>query len=81
MTPLGGARGTVEVTVEGRGPLLETGTVSEECRILKELEVGPKGKKGFICESEPMIEVPSGLWVVVTTRGAARGLEECIMRD
>lgn len=67
------------VTVEGRGPLLETGTVSEECRMLKELEAGPKGKKGSVRESEPITDVPSGLWVVVTTRGAIRGLEECIM--
>ena len=70
MTPLGGARGTVEVTVEGSGPVLETGTVSEEWSILKELLLGPNGKKGATWASDPMMQVPSGLWVVVTTRGA-----------
>lgn len=117
VTPPGDARGTVEVIVGGRGPVLVTGTESDECMMLKELAFGPKGKKGWICESEPMTEVPSGsnggpwldfflvkqslqslkrrcitgqisniklrtekrrldwqhiLWVVVTTRGAAR---------
>lgn len=47
--------------MEGRGVLLDTGTMSEECRILKEAEAGSKGKNDFICVSEPMIEVPSGL--------------------
>ena len=75
MTPLGGARGTDEVTGLGRGPVLETGTCSDECRILNELEVGPKGKKGVVWVSEPMTQVPSGLWVVVTTLGAARTLD------
>jgi len=69
----------VEVIVEARGPLLDTGTVSEEWRILKEMESGPEGKNGFICVSDPMIEIPFGLWVVATTRGAARGLEERMM--
>ena len=70
MTPLGGARGIVEVTVEGSGPVLETGTVSEEWRMLKELLLGPSGKKGETWASDPMMQVPSGLWAVVTTRGA-----------
>lgn len=72
MIPLAGARGTVVVTLEGRGPVLETGTVSDECMMLNELPVGPNGKKGVVCVSEPMMVVPSGLWVVVTKRGPGR---------
>lgn len=61
MTPCGGARGTDEVTVEGKGVVLETGTVSDECMMLNELAVGPNGKKGVVWVSEPTMQVPSGL--------------------
>ena len=46
--------------------------------MLKELPVGPKGKKGVVWVSDPMIVVPSVLWDVVTTRGAGSVLEAMV---
>lgn len=78
-TPLGGARGIEAVLEDGSGPVLETGTASEECMILKELLAGPKGKKGVVWVSEPMIEVPLAEWLVVTTRGGDKELEDMML--
>ena len=78
MTPFGGARGTEDVVAEGNGPLLETGTLSDECKMLNELAVGPNGKKETARMSEPIMQVPSDLCVVVTRRGAGRVVEAMI---
>jgi hypothetical protein len=40
-------------------------------KIEKEVAEGPNGRKGVMVLSRAMIEVPSGLWVVTTRRGAA----------
>ena len=71
ITPLGGQRGTNVVVVEGRVAVLDAGTWAVLWKTLKEEAAGPNGKKGIDCVSEAMIEVPSGLWLVVTTRGGA----------
>ena len=72
IAPLGGARGIDVVIAEGNGLILETGTSSEEWMMLNELEVGPKGKKGVVLESVPILQVPSAPWAVIITRGASR---------
>lgn len=59
--------------------MLETGTLSEEWKVLKELLFGPKGKKGMVCVSEPMTEVPSGEWDVMMRRGAGRVLDAMLL--
>lgn len=79
MTPLGGARGIEVVLEDGSEPVLETGTASEQCMILKELPAGPKGKKGVVWVSEPMTEVPLAEWLVVTRRGGDRELEAIVL--
>ena len=79
MTPFGGARGTVEVTVGGNGPMLETGKRSEVCRMLKLLPLGPNGEKGVIWWSEPITQVPFESCEVVINRGAGRVLEAILV--
>ena len=67
------------MAVEGRGALLDTGTVSEE---MEDTEGA-----GFRVEGEGRLYLCVGtdyrgsirLWVVVTTRWEARGLEERMM--
>lgn len=71
-TPAGDGRGTVVVTADGTASVLETGTLSVEWKMLKELEVGPKGKKGVVCVSAAIVEAPLGEVAVVTTRGGGR---------
>ncbi len=50
ITPLGSLRGTEEVLASGRGAVLDTGTRSEEWKVLKELPLGPKGMVWFGCQ-------------------------------
>ena len=59
--------------------LTVTGTVSEECMMLNELPVGPRGKNGVVWVSEPMIHVPSSLCAVVITRGGERVLDAIML--
>ncbi len=49
ITLLGSLRGTEEVLASGRGAVLDTGTRSEEWKVLKELPLGPKGMVWFGC--------------------------------
>ena len=79
ITPLGGQRGSDVVVVEGRALILEAGTWVVVWNTLKEEAVGPKGKYGVVCVSEATIEVPSGLWPVVTSRGG--GMVAILSRD
>ena len=69
-TPFGALRGAFVVFGSGIGVVLETGTASDEWKVLKALPENPKGKKGSLCVSDPMTEVPSDLVEVVITRGA-----------
>ena len=71
-TPLGGLRGIEDARGSGMRSMFETGTRSAEWKVLKEVFLGPKGKKGVVWVSEPMMEVPLGEWEVVITRGAGR---------
>jgi len=67
-TPEGGHRGSVFVR-SGGDEVFETGTLSLEWNLVKELALGPKGKKGVICSSDAKTEVPSFVCVVTTKRG------------
>lgn len=61
MTLYRNARGTVKVTVAERGAVLDTGTLPDECRIVKLLVAGAMAKNGFVCASKLMIEILSSL--------------------
>ena len=74
ITPFGGQRGTVFVTAEGSFMLLEAGTWSLLWKVLKHDPFGSKGKKGVVVVSEAMMDLPSDVWLVVTTRGGGRGI-------
>lgn len=71
-TPFGGTRGRV-LERSGGEVVLETGTERREWKREKEEACGPKGKKGWILESDAKIETPLSSWPVTTRRGAGSG--------
>ena len=62
------------MTAEGGSALLEAGTWLLLWKVLKHDPFGSKGKKGVVVVSEAMMDLPSGVWPVVTTRGGGRGM-------
>lgn len=62
------------MTVEGSSALLDAGTWLLLWKVLKHDPFGPKGKRGVVVVSEAMMDLPSEVWPVVTTRGGGRGM-------
>lgn len=52
--------------------VLLAGSVGRMSKLWKALVPGPNGWKGWMASSDAKTEVPSGLWAVLTTRGAGR---------
>ena len=69
-TPPGGHLGMVSER-SGGDEVLETGTLSREWNLAKELPLGPKGLYGTTCSSEAKTDVPSLVCAVTTRRGGA----------
>lgn len=55
--------------------LLLAGSVAGMSKLWKALVPGPKGWKGEIFSSDEKTDVPSGVWVVLTSRGLGRRVD------
>ena len=73
-TPFGGQRGTASVIGEGIAALFETGIWPLLWKVLNDEPFGPNGKKGVVFVSDAMMDVPSTVWLVLTTRGGERDI-------